>query len=131
VCYKSHIFSLILGVSWCPITHTAQLVGYGWTTKRGSIPGRTTLGPTRTPVSWISGSAYPGLKRPGHERDHSPLFSAEVKNEGRTASMSSYAFMACAETTLHLPSLKGMCDVETVNRKLLSTFFQNSFLQIF
>jgi len=34
------------------------------------------LGPTQTPIQWVL-----GVKRPGRKADHSPLSSAEVKNE--------------------------------------------------
>jgi hypothetical protein len=41
---------------------------------------RTALGPTQPPVQWIPGSLSLGLKRPGHEADHSLPSSAEVKD---------------------------------------------------
>jgi hypothetical protein len=34
---------------------------------------------TQPPVQWASGALSPGVKRPGHEVDHSPPTSAEVK----------------------------------------------------
>ena len=105
------------------VTHTAQPVGYGWTTEEAWIDSR---GP---PCLLFIGGAYPGLKRPGNERDHSPPFSAEVKNEWSAASISSYTFMTCVETTLHLPSLTSVCDVETVNRKVAVNIFQKYLLQ--
>jgi hypothetical protein len=60
---------------------------------RGSIPGkgkislhstasRLVLGPTQSPIQWIPGVLFPGVKRPGREADHSPPSSAEVKNGG-------------------------------------------------
>jgi len=39
--------------------------------------------------------------------------------------------MTFAETTLHVPTLKSICDMETVNRKVTVNIFQNSFLKIF
>jgi hypothetical protein len=36
---------------------------------------RPALGPTQLPIEWVS-----GVKRPGCEDDHSPRFTAEVKN---------------------------------------------------
>jgi hypothetical protein len=41
-----------------------------------------TLGPTQPPIQWIPGALSPGVKRQGHEADHSPPASAEVENGG-------------------------------------------------
>jgi hypothetical protein len=32
------------------------------------------------PIQWVTGTLSQGVKRPGCEADHSPPFSAEVKN---------------------------------------------------
>jgi len=40
--------------------------------------------------------SFPGVKRPGLETDHSPPFSAVVKNAWRYTSTPQYVFMACA-----------------------------------
>jgi hypothetical protein len=40
---------------------------------------RTALGPTQPPIQWVPGALSLGLKRPGHEADHSPPSSAKVK----------------------------------------------------
>jgi hypothetical protein len=40
---------------------------------------RTVLGPTQPPVQWVPGALSLGVMRPGLEADHSPPFSAEVK----------------------------------------------------
>jgi hypothetical protein len=45
---------------------------------------RPALGPTQSPVQWVLGVLFPGVKQAqsGHDAaDHSPPFSAEVKNE--------------------------------------------------
>jgi hypothetical protein len=42
-----------------------------------STTSRPALGPTQLLVQWV-----PGVKRPGHEADHSFPSSAEVKNDG-------------------------------------------------
>jgi hypothetical protein len=34
------------------------------------------------PIQWVPGAISPGVKQLGHEADHSPQFSAEVKNDG-------------------------------------------------
>jgi hypothetical protein len=39
----------------------------------------TALGPTQPPIQWVPGALSLGIKRPGRETDHSPPFSAEVK----------------------------------------------------
>jgi hypothetical protein len=41
---------------------------------------RTVLGPTQPPIQWVPGALSLGVKWPGHEADHSPPSSAEVKN---------------------------------------------------
>jgi hypothetical protein len=38
------------------------------------------LGPTQPSIQWVQGAFSLGVKRPGHEADHSPPSSAEVKN---------------------------------------------------
>jgi len=40
---------------------------------------RTVLGPTKPPIQWVPGDLSLKVKRPGHEADHSPPSSAEVK----------------------------------------------------
>jgi hypothetical protein len=40
---------------------------------------RTALGPTQAPIKWVPGAVYLGIKRLGHEADHSPPSSAEVE----------------------------------------------------
>jgi hypothetical protein len=37
------------------------------------------LGPIQPTIKWIAGSLLLAVKRPGREADHSPPFSAEVK----------------------------------------------------
>jgi hypothetical protein len=39
----------------------------------------TALGSTQPPIQCVPGALSPGIKRPGHEADHSPPTSAEVK----------------------------------------------------
>jgi hypothetical protein len=41
---------------------------------------RPVLGRTRTPIECVPGALSPGLKWLGHEDDHSPPSSPEVKN---------------------------------------------------
>jgi hypothetical protein len=49
---------------------------------------RLALGPTQ-PIKWV-----PGLKRQGHEADHSPPTSAEAKKMWIYKSTPTYSFMA-------------------------------------
>jgi hypothetical protein len=55
---------------------------------------RTALGPTQPPIKWVPGTLSLGVKRPGHEADHSPPSSAEVKNAWSYTSTPQYVFMA-------------------------------------
>jgi hypothetical protein len=41
---------------------------------------RMALGTTQPPIQWVPGALSLGIKQPGHEADHSPPPSAEVKN---------------------------------------------------
>jgi hypothetical protein len=42
---------------------------------------RPTLPSTQPPIQRTLEALFPGVKRPGHEADHSPPSSAEIKNE--------------------------------------------------
>jgi hypothetical protein len=55
---------------------------------------RTALGPTQPPIQWVPGALSLGVKRPGREADHSPPFSAEVKNEWSYTSTPQYVLTA-------------------------------------
>jgi hypothetical protein len=44
-----------------------------------STSSRPALESTQPPIQWVPGALSPGVKRPGHEADHSPPTSAEVK----------------------------------------------------
>jgi hypothetical protein len=46
---------------------------------RFTTASRTTLRPTHPPIQWVTGALSLGVKRPGHEADHSPPSSTEVK----------------------------------------------------
>jgi hypothetical protein len=41
---------------------------------------RTALGPTQTPIQWVTGALSVGVKRPRSEANHSPQSRAAVKN---------------------------------------------------
>jgi hypothetical protein len=55
---------------------------------------RTALGPTQPPIQWVPGALSLGVKRLGHEADHSPPSSAKVKNVWSYTSTPQYFFMA-------------------------------------
>jgi hypothetical protein len=44
-----------------------------------STPSRPALGPTQSPIQWVSWALSPGVKQPGREADHSPPTSTEIK----------------------------------------------------
>jgi hypothetical protein len=61
-----------------------------------SLHHRVQNGSGSHPTSYPMGTrgSFPGLKRPRREADHSPPYSAEVKNEWSYTSTPQYAFMA-------------------------------------
>jgi hypothetical protein len=54
---------------------------------------RPALGPTQRPVQWVPGAVSPGVERQEREADHSPPFSAEVKNDGTISPLPSDVVM--------------------------------------
>jgi hypothetical protein len=54
---------------------------------------RMVLGPTQAPIKWAPGALSLGEKQPGHEADHSPQSSAEVKNVWSYTSIPQCIFM--------------------------------------
>jgi hypothetical protein len=74
------------------ITQSAQHWTRGWKigvlgfdSRRGlavflfTTASRTGLEPTQPPIQWLQGALSLGVKRAGREADHSPPYSAEVK----------------------------------------------------
>jgi hypothetical protein len=59
-----------------------------------STVSRLTLRSTQPPTQWVPGALSPGVKRQGHELDHSSSTSAEVKKIWIYTSTPPYAFMA-------------------------------------
>jgi hypothetical protein len=75
------------------------------------------LGPSQPPIQWVLGALSLGIKQLGHEADHSPPPSAEVKNAWSYTSTPQYVFMAwCLVKQLTLDTL-------LVSSKLPSFFF--------
>jgi hypothetical protein len=60
-----------------------------------STVSRLVLGPTQSPINLIPGALSPGIKRPWREDNHSPQYSAEVRNGGAIPQLS------------HMSSLRG------------------------
>jgi hypothetical protein len=58
------------------------------------IASRPALGSTQRLIQLVPGAIAQGIKLPGREADHSPPFSAEVKNEWNYTSTPQYVFMA-------------------------------------
>ena len=57
-----------------------------------STASHLALGPTQTPIVWVTGA----VNQLGCEPDHSSLSNSEVKNEWSYAFTPQFAFMACA-----------------------------------
>jgi hypothetical protein len=57
------------------------------------MSSRPALGPTQPPIQWVPGVFSPGIKRLGHEADHSPSAGAEFKRRWIYTSTSPYVFM--------------------------------------
>jgi hypothetical protein len=58
------------------------------------LRNQNSSGPTQPPIQWVPGALSLEVKRQGHEADHSPPFSAEVKNACSYTSTSQYIFVA-------------------------------------
>jgi hypothetical protein len=59
-----------------------------------SMKSRLALGPTQPPIRWILGTLSSGVKHLGHEADHLPPSSAQIKNGGAMLPLLHYVFMA-------------------------------------
>jgi hypothetical protein len=100
--------NILVSVTWSVLT-TVHDVYYkykykvGWTigvlgfdSRRGlgiflfSTASRSALGLTQPPIQWVPRALPLGVKRPGRKYDHSPPYSAEVKE--------------CMELYLHSPN---------------------------
>jgi hypothetical protein len=74
--------------------------GLGFDSRRGlgifvlTTLSRTALGPTQPPIQWVRGALSLGVKRPGHEADHSHPSGAAVKNSWNYTSTPQYVFVA-------------------------------------
>jgi len=55
-------------------------------------------GSTQPRIKWIPRTLPPRVRRSGHEVDHSPPSSAEVKNEWSYTSTAAYVFVTCTGT---------------------------------
>jgi hypothetical protein len=87
---KSRVYMKLLCVG---IGQSVQQLTTGWTTERSSSnPGsvknllsstlwKPALGPTQSPLQWVTGSFPQGVNRPGPEAYYSPPTSAEVKKK--------------------------------------------------
>jgi hypothetical protein len=81
-----------VGNNFVPSRSVGIATGY-WLDNPGSISGRgkvfffsmasrTDLDPTQPPIQRVLGAFSLGVKRQGHEAEHSTPSSAEVKNSG-------------------------------------------------
>ena len=60
-------------------------------------PSRPALEPTEPPTQWM-----PKIKQPERKADRSSSFTAKIKNERSSISISLYIFMECIKTNLPL-----------------------------
>jgi len=65
---------------------------------------------TQPPIQWVAGSLSLGLKRPGHEADHSPPSSAEFE---------------CVELYLHSTNTPSSCGAQLKHRDNFVTFVED------
>jgi hypothetical protein len=80
------LLSLLHYIGLCYLRATSWTIGVlGFGSRRGlgiflfTTASRKALGPTQTPIQWVPGAVFLGVKWPGREADHSPPSSAEVK----------------------------------------------------
>jgi hypothetical protein len=72
-------------------------VPLGWKIFLYSTLSRPALRSTQPPpIQWVLGSLSPRIKQPGHEANHSPPASAEIKKTWIYSSTPSYALMRVA-----------------------------------
>jgi hypothetical protein len=75
----------------------AERTGFDSRQGQRSIPFATSSRPAVEPIQrriqWVPGALSPGIKQQGHEADHSPPSSAEVKNEWSYTPTPPYVFM--------------------------------------
>jgi hypothetical protein len=64
-----------------------------WTTGV-RIPAEVRFFQTGSEAQWVPGAIFRVLKRPVREVNHSPLSSAEVKNDGAIPPLPPYVIMA-------------------------------------
>jgi hypothetical protein len=69
----------IISCNNSPLLRILGIIYYKWRINLFTTASRTALGPTQPPIQWIPGALSLGVKRQGHEADHSPTSSAEVK----------------------------------------------------
>jgi hypothetical protein len=65
-----------------------------------SIACRPAVGPTQSPILWLSGTVSPQVKQQCCEAEYWHACSTEVKNSWSYTFTPSYVFMACTGTTL-------------------------------
>jgi hypothetical protein len=73
---------------------------------------RLALWPTQPPIHWVPGTFSLGLKQLGHEADHPPPSSAEVKE--------------CMELYLHFPNMPSWCGAQLKHRDNFTFYLVNS-----
>jgi hypothetical protein len=77
------VFDSSVGIAtWLGIC-TVGVLGFDFRRGLGifvcTTASETALGPTQSPIQWVPGTPYLGVKRLGREADHSAASSDEVK----------------------------------------------------
>jgi hypothetical protein len=105
--YRFHFHILVSPIIFMSDSSVSIVLGYGldsWGCRVRFLAGagnfflfttmsRMALRPTKPPIQWVM-SSFPVVKQPGHEADHSPPSSAEVKNAWSYTSNPQYVSMA-------------------------------------
>jgi hypothetical protein len=111
-------YSAGLRAEWSRIWVTVGAGNFLFTTT-----SRPALGPTQPPIEWVPGAHSLGVKRPGHEADHSPPSSAEVKERVEPSSTSRYSFVAwCSVKKRHRNNFTFTFYLSVANFNLRLTF---------
>jgi hypothetical protein len=89
-----------------------------------AIASRPALGSTQPSIQWGPETFTLGVERPGREADHSPPYSAEVKNTWSCTSTPQYVFMSL-QLFKHRDSFTFYLTLIHIVVNILCAIFQN------